>query len=274
MSSHSPLGCFIDYYAGSWSIEIFSWRCMGILMWVGIISLFALGAGVRYMGRLLTRVSAESLATTDPRPPVLFLRSFLDDQIKLKRPRRLFFRWLLGLGEPSPTLDHVLVEEGIGVGPIMALGVPGAPPPFGAARTYFNAEEWQTGVEQFVREARAIVIVADDTEGVVWELSHIRQAGYSRKTLYYLPPRLSEPTEAKRIIQREIIEWLPPIVAQNASAELVKVRRPCIGWFQSSKGQFYFLTTSYPSRASYAAAFRVAFGPTIGRKTQLRRRIV
>jgi hypothetical protein len=264
--SYSPVTCFRslwDPLSGLWEpanpfVLSSCLRGFGIVITIAI--LIAIGAGTRYLARQLTRVGVEHLATTDRRSPILFLRSFLDDQIRLKRPRRLFFRWLLGLGEPAPTLDHLLVEEGTSLGPVVAVGVPGSPPPFGAARTYLDDDEWHTGVAQFARAATAIIIVADDTDGVIWELSHIREAGHSHKTLYYLPPRLAEPMEAKRIIQREVMAGLPArFDARKASDKLAHLRRPCVGWFQDTKGQFYFLTTAYPSRASYSAAFRVAF---------------
>jgi hypothetical protein len=180
--------------------------------------------------------------------------------VKFVRPKRHLFKWILALGEPAPTLDHVLLEEGTGLGPVVAIGVPGSAPPFGAARTYFDDDQWKAAVAELASEARALVIVVDDTEGVVWELSHIRNAGLTSKTLYFLPPRLTAPKEVKRIIHREVIEPLGLNVEKVCAAELGELSRPCIGWFQHSSGRLELLTTRRPSSASYAVALRAVLG--------------
>jgi hypothetical protein len=90
-------------------------------------------AGLRFSARRFTRLSLERLISSDTRPVILFLRSFRDDQVRLKKPVRSLFRRMISVGEPSPTLDHLLLEEGTPHGPVVAIGAPGSTPPFGAA---------------------------------------------------------------------------------------------------------------------------------------------
>jgi hypothetical protein len=229
----SPAFCLQDAFTDSdWRRpSMGSGACTAML---GIITLFAVigGAaiGTQYLARRYTRVTVEELIRTDKRPPILFLRSFRDDQIKLAPPRRLFFRWLFALGEPPPMLDHVLVEETAEIGPPLAIGMPGRPPPFGAARTYLDDEEWRAGVATFAERARTIVIVIDDTEGIIWELSHIRESGYTAKTLFLLPPRLAAPEHATRILNREAVAVrFNEQDANRIRGQLANISNRCIG---------------------------------------------
>lgn len=102
-----------------------------------------LSAGLRSLGRWVSRQSFERQVGRDQRSPILFLRAFKDDQATLP-PGRLFQRLLRAeLGRRR--LDHVLVEEFSRFGPIVALGRPGERPirPFGAARVYVVHSDWQ-----------------------------------------------------------------------------------------------------------------------------------
>jgi hypothetical protein len=216
--------------------------------------LFAAGvtitAMLRNIARRFARLSVEELSQVDKRAPILFLRSFHDDQVKLKRPRMGPIRWLLAAGEPMPVLDHILLEELTPIGPLVAIGLPGSPPPFGAARTYHNDNEWQNAVVRLTKSARLIVLVVDDTPGVNWELVHIDSSGYRSKTVYLLPPRLTPRIEAARVLQRELLnaktsdlaDWLP---------------EPCIGWHQKADGKVSVFTSPRPTRDSYVSALRL-----------------
>jgi hypothetical protein len=119
----------------------------------------AAGAGLRWLAQRSARVSLETLSQIDRRPAVLFLRSFNDDQIDLALPRRPPYRRLLALGEAAPRLDHLLIEEATPVGPVVAIGLPGRPAPFGAARSYFEEDEWKAAVARLAAAAKAIIVV-------------------------------------------------------------------------------------------------------------------
>ena len=228
-------------------------------MLVFVVVLFFISGLWLFLARRVIRLSLEQLIRVDPRPPVLFLRSFKDDQVALARPKRPFLRRLFGLGEPSPKLDHVLVEEATQCGRVVAIGLPGAPAPFGAARTYVNDNEWQLAVADLARAASAIAIVADDTEGVIWELSLIRREGLTDKTVYLLPPNLAPPKEARRIITREVMNGsVSGIRTEGLSASLARLQRPCIAWLQSTTGELTIFTTRRPSSTSYVCALRIA----------------
>ena len=114
-----------------------------------------LGLGTRQ--RDASPLVAESLETLD-RPPVVYLRSFDDDQ----RAARI-----KGALTEEEHLGKVLSQ----LGPFVAVGRPGeALPAMGASRVYLGDDEWQPAVEKLVQQARLVVIRTGGTQGLAWEV--------------------------------------------------------------------------------------------------------
>lgn len=224
-------------------------------------AVFALGvlavAGSRFSARRFTRLSLERLISRDRRQLILFLRSFRDDQVRLQKPRKNAVRWMISCGEPRPTLDHVLLEEGTPHGPVVAVGAPGSTPPFGAARKFISDEEWRDTVADFCRHAHAVVITLDETEGLRWELRHLLGQNYHRKALFLLPPRLLPPTESSRVLRTTFAEltghcdWVEGICSIVNSEQ-----RLCIGLFFGADRKVQVLTTRRNSHLAYVLAVR------------------
>jgi hypothetical protein len=235
-----------------------------ICLCVGLVAV------LRFLARRFARVSVETLVQEDQRTPVLFLRSFKDDQVRLPRkgaiipffdlrPNGIFgiFRAWMGIGEPSPLLDHVVLDEATPLGPVVAIGVPGSPPPFGVARTYLNDDEWQDGVEQLASTSRAIVIVLDETAGVKWEDAHIQNSQYAAKTLYLLPPPFASPAASSVFLDHYLFKDQS---AGDYGKEIVRrsqLANSCMGWYQTSEGKIVLLTSDGPTAAGYIGALRL-----------------
>jgi hypothetical protein len=224
---------------------------VALFIQIGIIGIIGTGvvALLRHFARRFSRVTAENLVAEDPRPAVLFLRSFQDDQIRLSWGKRGRFRQWLAVGEAAPTLDHAVLDEATPFGPVLAIGVPGKPPPFGIARTYVTDAEWQDAVARFARDARAIVIALDETAGVKWEMAHIRT--YAPKTLFLLPPRLSSSEASSVFLHRYVFD-------RDASGHppTDRLAKPCIGWYQPAPGKVILLTSENVNAAGYIGALR------------------
>lgn len=221
---------------------------------MGIFTLLLIAALLRWLARTSARVSLESIASTDSRPPILFLRSFHDDQVKLRGSARGIFHRLLSLGEPRPRFDHLLFEEATPIGPVVAIGMPGRPAPFGAARAFVSDSQWKETVAQIAGTARAIIVILDDTDGVLWELAHIRAAGHEQKTLFVLPPRLATVADARRLLARA----LSAAGSIDQALPDFKPDEVCIGWFRTGAGRLKVLTAASARSASYVAALRLA----------------
>ena len=156
-----------------------------VVFLVAVVLLALVGAFLgptikRYGHRLLAPGADEALAA-DPRPRILFLRSFGDDEA-----------FPLGQWGRS-NFDPLPLEEAIaGVlgrfGPVYAIGRPKEfAPPLGAARKYV-AEDWQGEVLRGIGESRHVVVVLGRSEGLVWELNQIVRLGALGKTIFVLPP--------------------------------------------------------------------------------------
>jgi hypothetical protein len=123
--------------------------------------------GRTWCGRLLffrarryARASTAELRLRDRRAPILFLRSFRDDQIA-------FRSWLRGT---RVTLDEDLAEALAFHGPVVAIGRPGETlPPLGSARDYVPDSDWQNHATGLISDAQTIVAVLGATAGIRWE---------------------------------------------------------------------------------------------------------
>jgi TM2 domain-containing membrane protein YozV len=107
----------------------------------------------------------------DPRPPVLYLRSFRDDDdahIDDGGSRAVGLTMEL-VRPPSP--EEELAELLARFGPVVAIGKPGEPlPELGAARLYVPHDRWQRKVLDLMAAAGLVVVRVGTSPGVLWEI--------------------------------------------------------------------------------------------------------
>jgi len=133
--------------------------------------------------------SAGTLSLLDPRPSVLFLRSFKTDEIIVKgRFRPLLFFFGGNRGEKE-RLEEVLATETFLVGPVIAVANPtDSLSPLGAARENLADDKWQAYVTDYVDQSQLIVCLVGDTEHFGWEINQIQRQRQGNKTLLVIPP--------------------------------------------------------------------------------------
>jgi hypothetical protein len=154
---------------------------IALLMWLPLtVSLYR-------RARRRALLPAAELGKKNPRPPVLYLRSFHDDKIKMRA------RAANGRSNLERVLkirfEEVITDHLWRYGPVVAIGKPGEKlPPLGAARDYVSDEHWQQKVEQLMLAASLIVIVLGRTEGLAWELGKIIELRLVRKLVVLFPP--------------------------------------------------------------------------------------
>ena len=154
------------------------------------IALIIAGHLLFYIGkRLAARYIWNPEKPHDPRDPVLFLRSFTDDQLRFKRSWwDIVGRWF-DLWSYRRNADEALIDEIAQYGPVVALGMPGETTiPFGAMRYYSTHEDWQKIITGIAKKARAIVIGAGNTPGVLWEYELLSRESLLDRTLLLFPP--------------------------------------------------------------------------------------
>jgi hypothetical protein len=228
-----------------------------LLILVLFVFLFAAGVALRHLGRRLCRVGMEKVRKDDTRPPLLFLRSFKDDQVRLAPPRRSLWRQLMFCGNPRPFLDHVLLEEGIRLGPVIAIGAPGRRPPFGIARAYASDAEWQDLVARLAQDATMIVIAIDETEGLRWELE-LTASRWMDKTLFLLPPRLAVSEKAAKMLldTTNYLKAYRQPTPETVGAFFGKLNGPVLGWHIETGQTLSVFTVGEVSEVAYTLAIR------------------
>ncbi|HYC71914.1 MAG TPA: hypothetical protein VEB66_11945 [Opitutaceae bacterium] len=141
----------------------------------------------------------------DGRPPVVLLRSFQDDDVRL--PSGLLS---LHVGKPDRFEEQVamaLWREG----PVIAIGKPGEKlPHFGACREYHDDSTWQARISELLPQAKCVVMIAGLTRALDWELGELRRTGALNKTVFLLPP-LPPKIRAERLARLfQQLGWDPP----------------------------------------------------------------
>lgn len=152
----------------------------------------ALGASVLILRHCRPRSarSAAQALLADGRQPVLYLRSFADDETAAR------------VDDGAPVNLHSREEQLAGAlsafGPVIAVGRPGEPlPHLGAARFYLPPDDWQPVVLRLMELSQLIVLGLGLGEGLWWEVGQARATQPARKLVLLAPGGL--PGVAERL---------------------------------------------------------------------------
>jgi uncharacterized RDD family membrane protein YckC len=176
---------------------------------IGVIGVvcFSSGVGCYRLGKKLRAESAEEILARDPRPPVLYLRSFRDDEktaATIKGFRMPF--------SPEVPIEGLATEEeqlamvADRVGPFLAIGQPGERlPKLGGRRVYISDDRWQETVRELVRASGLVILRVGQTEGFWWEVMTCAREADPQRLLFLLPKKekLYEP------FRQRASEYLP-----------------------------------------------------------------
>jgi TM2 domain-containing membrane protein YozV len=163
--------------------------------------------------------TAMEAMAADPRPPVLYLRSFRDDghapvaDVRIPILRRLYSALQL------TTPEQHCADELEALGPVIAIGKPGEPlPELGAARLYVGHDVWQQEVLRLMRSAVLVVVRVGASPGVLWEIE---------QALSVLPrERLVLARFGGSDVAPEIVQRLQPVLGASWAATLPPQRGP------------------------------------------------
>lgn len=161
--------------------------------WILLPSLAALLVSARIGSQVLRSgwkydvVSAEQLLARDPRPPVVYLRSFEADSEIILRPEGFWQKAASAcfdyMARFSP--EQELVEILNRVGPVIAIGKPGEPlPELGAARLYVGDADWKAKVIDMITRSRLVIIRTGATPGLQWEIEQTMARVPRRQILF------------------------------------------------------------------------------------------
>lgn len=217
------------------------------------ILLVALGHLMFHKGKTLaSRYVWEPNDLNSKEQPILFLRSFEDDQLTFKRSTwNILGKWL-SLWSFRKNTDETMIDEVAQFGPVVALGSPtDSHAPYGASRYYASHDEWKDVITKTAREALTIVLVAGKTQGVKWEYKLLKDNGLLNKTLLLFSPTVSQ--EENLSYLKEYCEITGITVSSNFGTD-----ERLIGIIFTDEG-YQPLTASKPSVAPYLIAIRSHF---------------
>ena len=137
-----------------------------------VLLLMMAGASALYRrSRRHEASSAAQAMADDPRPPVLYLRSFQDDGRMLVNDFGLPWLQRVAVAFKPTSAEEELAATLERIGPVVAIGKPGEPlPELGAARLYVGHDVWQAEVSALMRRAALVVVRIGASPGVLWEI--------------------------------------------------------------------------------------------------------
>jgi hypothetical protein len=169
--------------------------------------------------RVKLQPTAESILSMDRRTPVLFLRSFVDDErVRFLHAQRTLFDF---------SLEARLATHFFKTGPFIAVDSPNHTAAIGAARAALSDTEWQGTVVDWMRAARLIVLFAGVSHWIRWEMRQIVELGYSRK-LIILMPELSRWRQFR--LRRDIASKRLEVIRETFSGSPweASINEPCV----------------------------------------------
>jgi hypothetical protein len=165
-------------------------RTVGVVFAIGGLLMVALGAVLWRIARALGRARVNDVLSRDPRPPVLYLRSFGDDAVPLPiiaSARRPLFEFFSIRG--ADPFEECVAWELDSYGPVIAVGRPGGSlASLGAAREHLSDDTWREEVAERMDSAGWIVLAPGETAGLAWELQEVISGGHLAKTIFVFPP--------------------------------------------------------------------------------------
>ena len=173
-----------------------------------VVALAAVPAAIVAFRFGLRRVAAGSsrLLDRDARKRILWLRSFHDDDIRVRWP---FCEFGLRLPFVPGRFEEAVAQSVFEWGAVIAIGRPGeAAPRLGAIRRYVSDDVWQTEAEGLIANAGAILLVLGRTEGLGWELGRIVHHRALPRTLILCPPVSPEELSCRWRIMLRIFQSL------------------------------------------------------------------
>jgi hypothetical protein len=223
------------------------------------LGLLVLGAVILWVARWLGSLDARRLMLRDPRPPVLYLRSFGDDKLRL-RTATFGRRSLIERFTPRrfDRFEEVLVRHLSRYGPVIAVNPPGTGlAPLCAARETIEPADRHSAVADWMAHAALIVFLAPPSRvspGLHWELRTVAEHGQLDKALVVVPPVSAEQLQARWRAFGAACAGLWPFTVARPLAD----PRALVVAFRH--GRWDVATADRRTEWSYAAALNQALG--------------
>lgn len=231
-----------------------------LFLWMQVLFRFADIARVR--ARRAALQPAAEARRADERPPVLFLRSFQNDQVSL---RSISVRPAVRLVDPAFEQAHLedVLQTCLSLGPVIAIGRPSDQlAPLGVPRLYVPAAEWQKVVLDLMHAASMIVLGMSESAGVIWEVEQLTVRCYLEKTVFVVPPEQARNQRLLRDVLGRILSKADFVRLERELATIAATRRErrVVAVTCRHDRAKIFLTARRLSQVQYELALRLGGG--------------
>lgn len=233
------------------------------------------GYYVWFRGTRISARSAEQLLQEDKRDPVVFIRSFGDEERSYRVQSlaglvrralvdpRLFNRYFqAGASFWGPMQQFQFNRLFREIGPFIAIGKPGEKiPGMGAARMYVSDDRWQSVVGGFFRKARLVVVQPGTTPGLQWEINEMKRVIAPEKILFILPEKESDYHAFRSWIDKVLPVSMPETMPSARFLALDSQWKPyAMGGYRMLLGTLepYFRNNAIPKN-SFSLLYRVVY---------------
>ena len=150
--------------------------------------LVTIGIGCFLRAKRMLAKPFHDVIKVDDQSPVIYLRSFEDDEEHGAPDAGL--QMFFGLSVYKNTAEDIIVDSFKRLGPVIAVGKPGESLPIpGATRLYVSHEHWQAVVSDLMQRAAAVVLRAGTSTGLSWEIKHaLQNVAPDRVCIVLVPP--------------------------------------------------------------------------------------
>lgn len=194
----------------------------------------------------------------DTRAPIVFLRQFDQDAVKLRAGGFDPFLALPSEANWPRAIDELLLEHASPYGPVIAIGDPRTQlPPLGAARIFVpgDGRDWQETVLALIDASKGVVMCPASSEGVRWEMDLLSRRYANAWAIYLASPEARDADSMKLL--EECIKPESPIA-------LPKGQLPIVAYQDVVPGRWVLLTSRKRTIGSYTIALNLALQATFG----------
>lgn len=173
----------------------------------GVLSLMIGSVLVRR--RRLSQKLADKVLSEDTRRPVVYLRSFKDDQITSR-----------AIGDPGfpvfYTEEENLMSSLKDFGPCIAIGQPREKlPDLGAARLYLDDSAWKEKVRELLISSKLVVLRAGATPNFLWEVEQSIQNANPMNIILLIPRREDTYPKFRELTSQYFPKALPENIGKH-----------------------------------------------------------
>lgn len=215
------------------------------------ITLMLVGMVLARVARRQFRLRAAELREFDDRPPVVFLRGFQDDRLRVPSivsGRRNAIDLLSP--RPSDRFENVVSWQLDEAGPTIAVAPPGSGlGSLGPAREYATEEDWIRHVEMRIDEAGIIATSVSATGGLLREVHVATKRALERVVFLFPPVGAAELRQRWNAVRSEIVPGAPNDLPIDPAFVL------CACY---DEGQLVAITSDRRDEAGYRAAIDAA----------------